>query len=270
MLWFLSSVASAACPSSSVDVLLAVEHAEASFIALDLEAFRRTTDSLDVELSCLTDSLPREVIARVHRMEGLRAFVDGNQDKAVAAFASARAIQPNYRFPEAMVPRGHPVSQRYDEQDPSDGGARPLPPPADGSIQVDGRPASALPTTRPSVVQWHRADGSIPDSRYLWPGGEMFDYPTASRTPLQTAPPVLDRPARSSRPLAIASGVALVGAAGLYAVAATSRSQYFDDAATADDLDALRARTNNTFYGSVGLGAVGLGLGASAVVVGRW
>lgn len=283
MMILLSAVARAACPSTSGDVFLIAERAEAAFQELDRDKFRIVTDLLVAEVACVREQLPRDLVARIHRIEGLRAFVDGDPNRAQAAFASARGIEPSYRFPEALVPLDHPVQQHYLVVDPHHAPLAAVPPPADGRIEVDGRVGDGLPETRPAVVQWIRTDGSVPRSMYRWPGVALFEYPSAPQSATApTLPPPLapsraprtrearTNPPPTSRPLAVASGVGLVAAGALLGVSASSRAAYFSPDATVGELDSLRARTNDLYWASVGVGAVGLGLGATALVVHRW
>lgn len=271
-MWMLFAMAArAACPATSADVLSSIEAAEAGFGNLDLDLFRTASDAAVADTACVTDTLPRPVIARLHRIQGLRAFVDDDPVGATAAFASARAIEPSYQFPEALVPAGHPVRERYGQQDPASGGETELIPPADGRIEVDGRPGAPLPRTRPSVVQWVTAKGDVPASAYLAPGAPLFEYPPAVVGSVETLPEQpRERRAHTSVPMLIGAGALLAVAGGSYAVAADARSKYFSDEATLDDLDPLRSRTATFFYTSVGVGSAGAVLGVSAVLVGKW
>jgi hypothetical protein len=260
------AAARADCAATSADVLVAIEDAEVAFGGMDLAAFRAATDRATADVACLRDTLPRPVTARLHRVEGLRAFVDNDVVRATAAFASARAIEPNYAFPEALVPAEHPVRERYVQQDPTSGGEVPVARPVDGQIEVDGRPGAARPQSRPVVAQWVRGDGTVPMSAYLWPGQPMFDYgvgsvATVDRTPSRR---------HTSVPLAIGAGVALAAAGGCYAVSASAHGAYYADDVAPKDLDPLRARANGFFVAGVGTGVAALGLGATAVFVGSW
>jgi hypothetical protein len=270
MVHLLSALAIAACPSTSADAFLVLERAEAAFQTLDLPAFRTETDAIAATVGCLREQLPRDLIARVHRVEGLRAFVDGDQTRAAGAFAAARAIEPSYRFPETLVPADHPVQVQYLATDPGLVPRAPMLPPVDGRLEIDGRAETGLPEDRPAVVQWIRADGSVPNSVYHWAGGPVFPYPTAPLPVVGLPAPAAERVRHTSRPLSIAAGALVATASGLFAGAAVSRGQYFADDATPAELEDLRGQTNGLFWGSVGAGAAGLGLGVAAVAVHRW
>lgn len=270
MLLLLAAFAQAACPATSADLLVSLEDAEAAFGGLDLAAFRAATDAAAEQVGCVGDVLPRPLVARLHRAQGLRAFVDGDVVKATAAFASARAIEPGYQFPEALVPAEHPVRERYVQQDPASGGATPLDAPVDGVIEVDGRPGDPLPTTRPAVVQYRSMVAGVQDSLYHWPGAPLFDYPVADGRVATDAPPPLERRSHASIPLVVGAAVALGVSGGAYAVASGAHDAYYAAETQPADLEGLRARTNGFFLTSVGAGVAGVGLGLGAVVVGKW
>ncbi len=270
MFALLVTVAAAACPATSADVQTALEDAETAFGGMDLGAFRAATDRAGDEVGCLRDALPRSLAARLHRVEGLRAFVDNDVVRATAAFASARAIEPNYQFPEALVPAEHPVRERYVQQDPLSGGEAPVPRPADGQIEVDGRPGAPRPISRPVVTQWVRGDGSIPASAYVWPGDPLFDYAPTGALVAETPVRHPSTSARTSIPLAIGAGAAAALAGGTWFVSNAAHQDYYGDDVAPKDLDALRARTNSFFFASLGTGAAAVGLGVGAVIVGKW
>jgi len=266
----LAALAQAACPATSADLLVSLEDAEAAFGGLDLAGFRAATDVAAEQVGCASEVLPRTLVARLHRAQGLRAFVDGDAAKATAAFASARAIEPGYQFPEALVPAEHPVRERYVQQDPASGGATPIPPPVDGVIEVDGRPEDPLPNTRPAVVQYRSMLNGVEASAYRWPGAPLFEYPVSDGTVTTVSPPPSVREARTSIPLVVGSAVALGLSGGAYALAAGAHDAYYAEGVTPGELNQLRSRANGLFFTSVGAGVAGLGLGVGAVVVGKW
>src|SRR5688572_27820706 len=83
-------IAHAACdrPATAVDVIEAAEASADAYGNADLMGFIDTTSKLEALLPCLQEPLPRNVSANVHRMMGLRAFVDQKRDKADAAFGA--------------------------------------------------------------------------------------------------------------------------------------------------------------------------------------
>jgi len=301
LLW--ASLARAACPSTSADLGASLEVAEAAYADMDTAGFLAATNRVTAEANCLAESVPRSTIARLHRVEGLRAFVDKDAERAAEAFASARAIEPGYTFPEAIVPAGHPVRASYASQDPASGTSSALAAPAVGYLSVDGRNASQRPDGRPVLAQLVGADGGVVQSRYLWPGDPLFAYDAAASTvatsggttpagttsaisstgtvsstgtaasspslPLGTEPdPGLKK--GPNLPLTVATGAALVLSGVCYGVAKGSYDHYYADDVAPADLEGLRGRTNTMFLVSVGSGVATLGLAVGAVVTGRW
>ena len=278
-MWLLFlQAAFAACPATSGDLVASVEVAEAAFGALDVAAFRAATNKVTAEANCLADSASRPVVARLHRIEGLRAFVDGDTARADQAFAAARAIEPAYVFPEALVPDGHPVRVRYTALPPQPGGTTALPSPTSGYLTVDARTSRDRPADRPTLLQVVGDDGGVRTSTYLWPGDPLPAYP-ASAVATGTSPPPTDTPRQAPRtaerkgpnlPLAVAAGASLAVAGGTMGLAASSHAAYYADDARPAELEGLRARTNTFYLTSVGTGVLGVGLGVGAVLAGRW
>lgn len=278
-MWLLFlQAAFAACPATSGDLVASVEAAEAAFAALDVAAFRAATNKVTAEANCLADSASRPVVARLHRIEGLRAFVDGDTARADQAFAAARAIEPAYTFPEALVPEGHPVRVRYTALSPQPGGSTALPSPTSGYLTLDARSSRDRPADRPALLQVVGDDGGVRASAYLWPGDPPPSYDSAAAVavapppvpPTATKDPTPRERKGPNLPLAVAAGASLAVAGGTMGLAAGSHAAYYAEDARPADLDGLRARTNGLYLTSVGTGVLGVGLGVGAVLAGRW
>lgn len=278
-MWLLFlQAAFAGCPATTGDLVASVEAAEAAFGALDVAAFRAATNKVTAEANCLADSASRPVVARLHRIEGLRAFVDGDAARADQAFAAARAIEPAYVFPEALVPEGHPVRVRYTALTPQAGSTTALPSPTSGYLTLDARSSRDLPADRPTLLQVVGDDGAVRASAYLWPGDPPPVYAAsavatgAPPPPTDPVPPPTTTKARKgpNLPLAVAAGASLAVAGGTMGLAAGSHAAYYADDARPAELDGLRARTNGLYLTSVGTGVLGVGLGVGAVLAGRW
>lgn len=274
MLFLLLSVARAGCPATSADILVALEEAEATFATMAIDGFRAATDRVAADSACIAETLPRPMIARLHRAYGLRAFVDGDTTKAVQAFAAARSIEPAYEFPEALVPPDHPVRARYIAQDPASGGETALPVPEVGSLLVDGRAGAPRPVTRPALFQVQETSGLVAASGYRWPGEPLFEYPVGQPDrELTVAPrsePRVERKMGASVPLVIAGGVSLVASGALLGLSASSHAAYYDDGVAPKDLESLRSQTNGFYFGFIGTGVAAVGLGLGAVIAGSW
>jgi len=271
---YFASPAAAACPESAtaVDVIEVAEASARAYEAADLQGFVATSSRLEEMLPCLAEPLPRNVAANVHRMMGLRAFVDQRQEKSTAAFGAARSIEPSYRFPETMVPAGHPIMGNYEAVDVSSVATREVPAPAEGYLHFDGRPATERPTDLPTIAQLFDTEGAVEDTAYLWPGDGLFEY--AERTGPASTPvptPISSTQRRGPNlPLAVGAGGAAITSAVLYGVAASASSKFNSPATPYEDGPKLRAQANSFLVASGGVGVVALGLGVGAVVAGQW
>lgn len=169
--------AAAACPAHSADIDAALDDAEASYTAMDLDGFGAAVTTATAEAACLSDRPPRSTIAHLHRVEGLHAyFAEKDPDSAAQAFAAARAIEPAYVFPESLVPHGHPVAETYGLLDSKAVKSEPIAEPAHGRLEVDGRASATRPSNRPALVQVVDEDGSVAASAYVWPGDALPRY----------------------------------------------------------------------------------------------
>jgi len=255
----LVATAWADCSATTADLQLTMEDAEAAFSALDIAAFRAATDKANTDVRCLREVAPRPMVARLHRLEGLRWWADSDFARAHASFAAARAIEPGYAFPEAMVPTGHPVLVVYQESDPAIGGENPVPAPDQAVLWFDGRTSLDRPVTRATLAQLVADQGDVRASALLWPGEPLFPY--------QAAIPVKKGP---NLPLTIAAGASLAAGGVLLGLAAADYDTFHDPSTPAGDLPGLQASTNTLYFSALGAGALAVGTGVGAVVTGHW
>ncbi|MFH1466883.1 MAG: hypothetical protein ABIO70_21040 [Pseudomonadota bacterium] len=274
--------AHAACeaPTTTLQVQTLVEQAEATYTALDVPGFQAATDAIVADLACLHEPVPRYLAASVHRMVGLRAFIDRQPERSTRAFAAARSIEPAYSFPETLVPAGNPVLSTYAAIPVESGGMAALTAPADGHYLLDGRPGTERSTAWPVIFQQVDGQGQVLATSYLWQGeplpslavpAPVAEAPTA---PAAQPPALLAAPAEpKGHPrwgLLATGGASLVAAGALYAVAHGAHDSYYDAGTNPADKPGLRTTTNTCFVGSIALGAAGLGLGTVAFVEVRW
>ncbi len=258
---------------STADLVAMLEGAEWAYSQADLPGFSSATERIRAELPCLSEELPRNIAARVHRMVGLRGFVDRDPDVSTRAFAAARAIEPAYTFPSAMVPAGNPVLLDYNAVPIEAGQHDAVLAPADGYLVFDGRPDLARPRSWPTVVQFVASTGEVTDTLYLWPDQGLPVYEIASAPvdadPLPTTgtEPV-DR-AVSVPLLAVAGGLAVASGA-LYAVSRAEHARYYDPATPIADLEGLRSQHNGLVWASRGAATGAALVGAGAFLVVRW
>lgn len=255
----------ASCPSTATAVSMSLGAAEAAFAAMDDGALAAAVAQAEADAGCLGERPAPSVIARLHRAEGLRAFVAGDMEGAQRAFAAARALEPDYSFPPDLIPAGHPLLAAYTALPPAPADTTTLAAPAAGHLELDGQTGVHRPEDRPVLVQLLDRQDVVQASTYLKPGEALFDYALAS-PPAARAP----SPRGPTRPLAVASGVALLGAGVLYGLAYDAHSDYDALPDRAPGLEAARNRTNGLFAGSVAAGTVALGTGLGAVVTGVW
>ncbi|GDX80816.1 hypothetical protein LBMAG42_26270 [Deltaproteobacteria bacterium] len=258
MLLFVAA-AFADCSATTADVQLTLEDAEAAFGRLDIVGFRAATDQANADVKCLREVAPRPLAARLHRLEGLRWWADGDLARAHASFAAARAIEPGFAFPEALVPPGHPVLAEYAASDPLTGGETRVPAPEAAVIWFDGRAADSRPDARATLAQLVATSGDVRASALLWPGEALFPYDVAR--PVKKGP---------NLPFSIAAGVTLAAGAVCYGLAAADYDTFHDPNTASADLPGLQNSTNALYFSSIGAGVLALGSGVGAVVAGHW
>jgi hypothetical protein len=278
MILLLSHLAAAACPATAADIDRAVGDAEAAYAGMDLDGFRAAVSTATADAGCLAERPPRATVASLHRAVGLAEFfVAKDAARAAGAFASARALEPAYTFPDRLVPKGHPLLKAYASQDPAASELEILPPSATGHIEVDTQPSATRPMDRPVLIQVVAEDGSVAAGVYAWPGDPLPGYasrqaPIAAKETRPARPGTLPARARKGPNLPLAGGavaaLALAGAS--YGVAYSTHEQYYDPSTDASDRPGLRDATNALFVTSVGVGVVAVGLGVGAVVAGSW
>jgi len=247
-------------PSRSSDLTLALDDARVGFAEADLDAFGAARDRARALLPCLGEPLPPALAADLHRMEGLAAFFAEEAERAPQAFASARRLEPSFRFDESLVPAGNPILDAYFGADPFAPAAVAVPLPSDGSLRLDGQRASARPLSGPTVFQLLDGAGSVAGTNYLWPEDPLPAYVVA-------AAPEEPTPKRSlKRPLAYgAAGAAVLGGL-LYGANAVVHQQY-DRADSVAALDRARGLNNGLAVGSGVALTAGVGLGVGALLV---
>lgn len=247
------------CSATTADLTLTVEDAESAFAQLDIVAFRAATDRANTDVKCLREVVPRPLAARLHRLEGLRWWADGDLARAHASFASAHAIEPATTFPEAMVPPGHPVLAEYAAATALPATTTPVPAPSGATLWFDGRAQDARPEAHATLAQLVADQGEVRASALLWPGEPLFPYEVE-----------VPRPKGPNLPLAVGAGVGLAASAVCLGLAAASYDTFHDPSTPAGELAGLQATTNTLYVSGVGVGVLALGAGAGAVLAGRW
>ncbi len=241
-----------------------VSAGDTAYANLDETGFRTARSQATAALPCLSEGLTSGQAAAYHRLEALGAFLDRDHAGAVASFKALRAAAPGYELPEAMAPPNHPLRTYFDiAVGAPEVPGRPLRKPSTGWVHLDGAGADELPTDRPAIYQRFTETGALTETLMVRPG-----LPVAALTPESTDRARPER--RINVGLASAAGVAALASGGLY-LAANSRSNSFWDPTTpTSELASLRQQTNTFGWMSAGFGAVALGTGTAAMLVGTW
>ncbi|MCB9763429.1 MAG: hypothetical protein H6739_26920 [Alphaproteobacteria bacterium] len=275
MTWVLMmiGVASAGAEScagdrSAEDISALVDQAEQSFGDFDVEGFGEALDEASLVLPCLAEPLPPALAARYHRAQGLRQFVAESEDRAARSFAAARTIEPEYSFPETLLPKGHAVRQLYVAVPLENGETETLPHPKEGELLLDGTAGDARPMSWPVILQHVDDAGAVQVTAYLYPEDALPPY-EMKRPPIAALPFIKTRAQLGFSAGAIGGAVA---AGALYGAAAAARGDF--DAPHRDwslgQFQGQQGKTNGLVVASGAVGVLAVGSGAMAVVSGRW
>lgn len=153
-----------------------MDKAETAYGSLDLDGFMGSSDLLRTDLPCLGEPMTRVVAERIHRIEGLRGYLDGDRRAASQSFAAARALNPDYSFPDTLVPAGYPEFELYNALDLTLGSTSKVDPMIDGYVLLDGKVGNDRPTDWPTIVQVINEDGDVVVTKYVRPGEPMPSY----------------------------------------------------------------------------------------------
>ena len=156
LLWIVSSALAAPCDTPVKPDQLAgfAEDALFAFATMDEDGFVTSADRARTEIACLDAPLMPPQAASIHRLEALRAFLDGNDAAALASFKAARRIEPDYRLSTKIAPEGGPLAELYAQAGKSKPGTavgQSLP--AGALMWVDGSSSGKRLADQPSVVQ---------------------------------------------------------------------------------------------------------------------
>lgn len=207
------------------------------------------TDTLAASFPCLSEPTERALVARYHRLQGLRAFVVRDRARARAAFAATRAVEPAAGLPTTFAPAGHPLQEEF--------GALPLdatittrvPQAANGTLSFDAEVGRDRPQNLPTVFQWRDAEGAVRATAYVWPEDPLPTYPVR----------VGGNVRRTLLVGAVAGGVVAAG----FAVTSFLAEDAYDTAETCDDAERLYTLTNASGGAALGLA---IAAGGTAVV----
>jgi hypothetical protein len=240
------------CASSRPEVEADLAAAESAW-GVDEAAFRKAAERAHQSGACLRDVADTRLAARIHRVEGLSAFLAGDKTRAGAAFAAARSADPEGAFPDAMIPPGNPVRVLWDANAPRAGSVA-APRPARGELAFDGTIRRDRPTGQATYLQ-RIEGGAAAQSAWLAPEDPLPSYRQQGEG--------------LRLPLLLAAGAAAAGGGVLYALALDQRSNP-PEPTGADVLTAWQRENHALVLGGAALGGVAVGAGAAALVYGRW
>jgi hypothetical protein len=275
LLW--SPGARAGCPEPVTVAVLdgTVGLAEQS-AGRDAQAFGDAVHALRDQLPCLEAVVSPSLAARLHRVEGLQAFVDGAGERALMAFAASNRLDPDYRFPATLFPQAHPVARLWARSCDLEWGWTSAATGDAVALWVDGAHSWQRPDRLPSVAQLVRDHGVVATA-YIWP---QDDLPLAPPEPAPVAQLHSTGPAPGHRiqvpsqrrahvPLGISAGLTALAGGISYALALNTASDYRTNPHSDTELEQLRQRANTLVYVSTGLGGVAVGTGVGAVIAWR-
>ena len=206
LLLFITALASAQeapCAATPEDIELSLQDAESAYEMGDEPGTAVALKRAELTLPCLSVVLPAPVAAHLHRIEGLVAFLSGDEMTAAQSFGSARLLEPAYAWPESVIPAGNEILQVYTAFDVSKVKKAKVPPAPAGALYIDGLPAKKRAEGMPVLLQL--ADGTGKVVQTAWIRGEdplpTWSLPAAggAATPEATpvAPPADSPPADS-------------------------------------------------------------------------
>lgn len=274
MLALLASLAAHAAPCDApvtpTELAAQADEATLAWATLDEDGFVEAVDAIDGSLPCLDAALSTEQAAAVHRVRGLRHFLDSEPDRASAAFRAAAEADPGYAVSDRVAPQGGKLWRLITDAGSVDGEVgRPLTTEDGTEAWVDGLQGGRRASDRPAIVQLGRVD-QVSWSHLLEPG-QAFAPPTAAVAALPpaddppSAPPPVAPPSRKGvDPVWIAAGGSAVASAGLFGASAGLRGRF-----DATPSRSLHSATNGTFMASMGMAAVTGGLLTAAIVRSR-
>lgn len=269
-MWMLATgmAQAAGCPEQvSIEKLnILLGDAESAYGRMD-DAYPQVSQKVVDALPCLSDMVPRETVARLHRELGLAELFAGHQAKAEQAFAAARLMESYYTFPEDLVPTGHPARAAYDALSTENAQFVSLPAPKDGTLRIDGDILLERPTGWPSFFQQIDPTGHITQSAYLWPEDPAPSYPVSNGKTKSNS-----GGGGGSSPLAVMTGILSAGALGAGAALwATAGADYSSEICSDTSSPIYHGQwCNDAVVPRVGIGRVltiagGIGLAGSSV-----
>ncbi len=259
------------------DVQAAVQDGLLAFASMDESGVKDAVGVVDAKVACQSAPLTPAQAAQVHQIHGLAAFLNGDTAGAKAAFSAERAIEPSSTLPTKIAPEGGKLARLYADSTDADDDKEELGAASEYRAYVDGSDTSRRPTARPAVIQlsshetvkysaWLAADSPLPD-QYQRSASASHVADTPAAAPTREAPTHASSSERVSKPtgkgpgMYIAAGAAAVVAGGLLTTAVVTEGGFKTNPTYLD-----YTLNHVGFWGSIGTGAVAVGLLTVAVV----
>ena len=217
--------------------------------------FDEAAAALEPTLACVIEVIPHTEAARVHRLRGLLAFRKRDLEAATAAFAAARTLDPEYRFPDTLVPEGNPVDTLYRNARTAQEPRRFDAPRRGWSLRLNGADTTTRNEATPVVAQVVDPAGRVQSGAWIAEHAALPSYPTwreGLRGPL----------------VAVGASAVAVGA-GLWAFGAVTRPDPATLTTRAQG-EAAEARQAALGGGAIGVAALGRGTLGIGFAVARW
>jgi len=228
-------------------VLEAVALVHGAFQRMDAAAVRAGAIAARAGAACLDQPIAPATASKLHGAVALSSFLGRDVVDARAGLQAARNADSTYTLPLGLPPQ-HPM-RKLEPVPPGEPISLP-----DGDFLADGVAVLEIPGGLPVVLQ--RTDGG---TRTAYLPAPIALPPWALAQPLEED----DGP---SWGLAVAAGVAGIGAGAALLVANAAEGTVLAENTPYEDLGAARNRANAASWTSIGLGAAGVGLGVATVL----
>lgn len=199
----------------------AIAVADLAVGALDVAGLERAVAQLRAAIPCQIDVLEPTLSAHIERVEGIYAYVQGDELSASAWFAAAQWVRPG--LPLGAL-SGGPMLSAWDRAAPGSAPVTaPLPIPTHGALAINGTVATEYPLHLPFVLQ-HVEETAVYKTALRAPDGPLPGYPTDTPLPgmVLTRRPLSQAAAGSAAGAALALG----SAAALRAVFVSEGTDY--------------------------------------------
>jgi hypothetical protein len=245
LLLLASAALGAPCPATTAELEEQARAGVLAFEELDASGFDLAVEQVRLMAGCPDAAVDSVVVAQLHLLMALDAYMAQDNERARAAFRAVLAADPGFQPAATLAPKGNPLRDLFEQarRDPEQPGAE-LALPSEGDFWVDGLPAGSRPTDRPFVLQWIGAEGDVRWSAYLPMGAHlpievlaaMHEKDSMEVFSVAPPPPRVREPAVASAssgdrrgpgvPLLVSAGGVAAVSGGLLAASLAARGQW--------------------------------------------